>query len=265
MGQVKQFQLGIKPLYQSPRKVFVYLPDQYKTQPHKTFDVLYMFDGHNLFFDEVATYGKSWGLKDYLDKTKLPLVVIGVDCSHVGDARLEEYCPFPAKETFWLDSLEAKGQITATWFIEKLIPYCESHFRIQKNRKHIGIGGSSMGGLMSLYMVTKYNRKFSKAMVVSPSLPVCFEEMKDLLLHSKIKEDTRVYLDYGSNEFKTKKSFSSHMGKLLEINHLFQMYHCQTLPNIVQDGTHSEASWETILPTVLPFLYQEIMNTGISK
>lgn len=43
-----------------------------------------MFDGHNLFEDQEATYGKSWGLKDYLDHSGLPLIVVGMECNHRG-------------------------------------------------------------------------------------------------------------------------------------------------------------------------------------
>ena len=39
-----------------------------------------MFDGHNLFSDKTATYGKCWGIREYLDSRHLPLVVIGQDC-----------------------------------------------------------------------------------------------------------------------------------------------------------------------------------------
>ena len=48
------------------RKVYVYLPEGF--EPDAAFPVLYMFDGHNVFFDEDATYGKSWGMKEYLEK-----------------------------------------------------------------------------------------------------------------------------------------------------------------------------------------------------
>ena len=47
------------------RKVYVYLPEGF--EPDAAFPVLYMFDGHNVFFDEDATYGKSWGMKEYLE------------------------------------------------------------------------------------------------------------------------------------------------------------------------------------------------------
>ena len=57
------------------RRVYVYLPTMYEAEPDRRFPVLYMFDGQNVFFDEDATYGKSWGVADYLDYTDTPLIV----------------------------------------------------------------------------------------------------------------------------------------------------------------------------------------------
>ena len=155
MGTIETFTLSDKPLTQSPRRVWVYLPSGYEKDSRK-YDVLYMFDGHNLFEDNVATYGRSWRLKDTLDRMKLPLVSVGQDCNHTGNRRLEEYCPVPLDPNATFDNLvearglKSKGTITAKWFAEKLKPYCEEHYRIFRERSHVGIGGSSMGGLMSL-------------------------------------------------------------------------------------------------------------------
>ena len=49
------------------RRAYVYLPTMYDADPGRRYPVLYMFDGQNVFFDEDATYGKSWGVADYLD------------------------------------------------------------------------------------------------------------------------------------------------------------------------------------------------------
>ena len=51
------------------RRAYVYLPTMYESEPDRRYPVLYMFDGQNVFFDEDATFGKSWGLANYLDYT----------------------------------------------------------------------------------------------------------------------------------------------------------------------------------------------------
>ena len=80
-----QQETWITPLDEA-RTIHLYIPDG--LMPGQKVPVLYMFDGHNLFVDEEATYGKSWGLKDYLEQTRLPLVVVGLECNHEGNRRL---------------------------------------------------------------------------------------------------------------------------------------------------------------------------------
>ena len=255
MGKIKSFQLSIKPLTQSPRKIYIYLPNDYDENRNKKYDVLYMFDGHNLFSDEVATYGKCWGIKDYLDKTNIPLVVIGVDCNHTGRKRLDEYCPLPVDPNNWIQPIMPEGDITAKWFVNKLKPYCEKKFNIHSTREHVGIGGSSMGGLMSLYCIAKYNDIYSKAACISPTMDICLDELLSLIQVSNISPDTQIYMDFGSQEVKRKDRFAFCMDELLQINHAFSLHHASTYPNVVVGGTHSEASWETIVPVFIDYLY----------
>ena len=63
------------------RRAYLYLPACYDAEPERRFPVLYMFDGHNVFFDSHATYGKSWGMAEYLDRTRTPLIVAAVECN----------------------------------------------------------------------------------------------------------------------------------------------------------------------------------------
>ena len=53
----------------------------YEADPDRRYPVLHMFDGQNVFFDEDATFGKSWGVADYLDYTDTPLIVAAVECN----------------------------------------------------------------------------------------------------------------------------------------------------------------------------------------
>ena len=256
MGKIEKFTLPIEPLHQSPRKVWVYLPDSYATSKKK-YPVLYMFDGHNLFYNKTATYGKCWGIKKYLDKQNLDIVIIGQDCNHIGDERLDEYCPFTAEKTFAGIQIQSCGQITGKWFIEKLLPYCQKRYRIHTDRKHVGIAGSSMGGIMSEFMISEYNDYFSKAGCVSPANIFNYHVLCNHIQKKKFKE-TRIYLDFGSDEERTKKGLVRELDMLLNINHLYTQGGCVTYPNLVVNGTHSEESWEGIFPIMLEFLFPEL-------
>ena len=52
------------------RRAYIYLPEFYDIDETRRYPGLFMFDGQNVFVDEVATYGKSWGLKNYMDWTR---------------------------------------------------------------------------------------------------------------------------------------------------------------------------------------------------
>ena len=77
----------------TPRRLYVYLPPEYR-KSSRSYPVLYMFDGHNVFFDRDATYGKSWGMSQYLKKENPALIVVAVECNHKGNRRLCEYSPW---------------------------------------------------------------------------------------------------------------------------------------------------------------------------
>ena len=76
------------------RPLHIWLPDDYDRSGQR-YPVMYFFDGHNLFLNEDATYGKSWGLKEFLETWGKQLIVVGIECGHEGQERLSEYLPYP--------------------------------------------------------------------------------------------------------------------------------------------------------------------------
>ena len=66
------------------RVLHIYLPDHYN-ETDERYPVMYFFDGHNLFRDEDATYGKSWGLDGYCAAWDKQLVIVGIECAHEGN------------------------------------------------------------------------------------------------------------------------------------------------------------------------------------
>ena len=97
------------PLYCNPggenRTIHTYLPNNYYNSDER-YPVVYMFDGHNLFYDCDATYGKSWGLANFLDNWKKNIIIVGLECSHHGHERLSEFFPFSMTycARIWRDS-----------------------------------------------------------------------------------------------------------------------------------------------------------------
>ena len=232
-----------------PRRAYVYLPDI--PDPDARFPVLYMFDGHNVFFDEDATYGKSWGMKDYLDRTGLPLIVAAVECNHSPDGgRLSEYSPFTFHDSA-LGYIRGQGEKTMDWFVGTFKPLIDSSFPTLSDRSHTMIGGSSMGGLMSLYAVLQYNEIYSRAAALSPSIWFATEQLKNLIAAADIDPETVVYMDYGSREMRFHSNMQRQFGRVtaqLLDRKIF------LTSRIVPGGNHNEASWERQIPFFLETL-----------
>ena len=236
---IDKFKINVTPFGDS-RNAYVYVPDKKGRYP-----VLYMFDGHNVFFDEDATYGKSWGMLDYLVYTDTPLIVAAVECNHgCNNVRLCEYSPFTFdnKKVGHVDGL---GDKTMEWLIREFKPFVDKNYPTVKNRNNTFIAGSSMGGLMSLYAVTKYNRIFSKAACLSPSVWFCSRELDTLISESVIREGTVVYMDYGSNEMRRHKNMKSRFSRVASLLLKKGVF---LTSRIVPRGEHCEASWEKQIP-----------------
>ena len=228
-----------------PRSAYVYVPDAFEEDPEARYPVLYMFDGHNVFFDEDATYGKSWGMADFVNETQLPLIIAAVECNRSPDnGRLREYSPFTfhAPE---LGRIQGRGRTTMEWMVNTFKPYIDAEFPTLPDRAHTFIAGSSMGGLMSLYAVTAYNRVFSRAAALSPSVWFATERLDRLLRTAPLEPDTVVYMDYGSRELPAhdnmRRQFSRVAARLLERGVLLN---CRIVPG----GEHNEASWQRQIP-----------------
>ena len=171
------------------RRAYLYLPDYYDDDPDKRYPVLYMFDGHNVFFDSDATYGKSWGMKEFMEETRAPLIIAAVECNHSPDhGRLKEYSPFAFRDARF-GQIPGWGKITMEWLVHKFKPDIDAHIRTIPDREHTFIAGSSMGGLMSIYALLEYNRYFSRAAALSPSLWVDPDRLANLIRSVKLRSE----------------------------------------------------------------------------
>ena len=248
---IKKIQIPDLPT-KKPRRLYVYLPKEYNAPENaeNRYPVLYMFDGHNVFYDSHATYGKCWGMKQYLTRTRMPLIVVGVECNPEGDNRLSEYSPWDFSA--WRLTVEGRGRTTMEWFTKVLKPAIDEEYRTLPDRDHTAIAGSSMGGLMSLYALTAYNDVFSRAAALSPTLILNPKQMWDLIKDSQLTLPTRLYLDYGSGETREKTYDWELMFKAAR---LMTKKGVHVAARVVPDAMHSEAYWEQRIPVFMDYLF----------
>lgn len=232
------------------RHAYIWLPDSYEEDDSRRYPVLYMFDGHNVFVDEEASFGKSWGMADYLSWTEKEIIVVGVECNTKGNGRLREYTPVDFRDDKY-GSIRSQGRKYMQWLIKNLKPYIDENYRTLPDRDHTYVAGSSMGGLMSVYACTVYNHIFSRGACLSPSLWVEPEKVLKMVAKTDVGSDTIMYMDYGSDEMANHGYMLDHLtdmaGLLLSkgVNLTFR---------IVPGGDHSEASWERQVPVFMECL-----------
>ena len=226
-----------------PRMLYVYTPKGYERNRRKRYPVLYLFDGHNMFYDKDAAYGKSWGVGKYLDRTRTQLIVVAIECDKKG-GRLSEYSPFDFEDSKY-GSVKGRAKLHMDWIVRKLKPEIDKHFRTKRGRTNTFIGGSSMGGLISLYALLQYNRTFGGAMCLSPSLWTAPEKIHELVKKAKLEQDTVLYLDYGANELIWHKGMDEILPTI--VGALYRRGISLTF-RIVPEGEHCEACWEKQLP-----------------
>ena len=248
---VRKWELTIPQLSgDTPRRAYIYLPESYEADTQRRYGVMYMFDGHNVFFDEDATYGKSWGMGKYLDEAHKQLIVVAVECTHQGSRRLAEYSPVSFAEDS-LGRITGKGRTYMNWMVRELKPYIDAHYRTLPDRGNTVIAGSSMGGLMALYGATVYNDVFQRAACLSPSLWVAPGKLLELIARARIRRGTCVYMDYGEKEL------SNHGGStqaLLAAAQLLMVKGVNVTLRIAPGGSHCEASWEKQIPVFMECL-----------
>lgn len=248
---IKKWKVTIPKLTgEQPRQAYIYLPASYEKDPSQHYPVLYMFDGHNVFFDKDATYGKCWGMKAYMQRSKKQMIIVAVECNHEGNKRLVEYSPI-SFENDYVGKIRGKGHLYMNWLVNTLKPYIDANYRTLPDRENTIIAGSSMGGLMSLYAVTAYNQVFGKAACLSPSLWVDFGKVMELVAKSSILPRTEIFMDYGevemSNHFASREA-------LMAMTHLLLAKKANVTFRILPGGEHNEASWEREIPIFMDCL-----------
>ncbi|MDO4483414.1 MAG: alpha/beta hydrolase-fold protein [Clostridia bacterium] len=230
------------------RRIYIYVPDSFQEDDTLRYPVLYMFDGHNVFFDEDATYGKSWGMKDYLDYTQAQVMVVGVECNHrPPHKRLDEYAPFSFADSKF-GKVTGKGKVTMDWMTGSLKEFIDENYPSLPDRDNTFLCGSSMGGLMTVYGVIAYNYIFSRGAALSPSLWTAPEKISQMIRKSELDENTVLYMDYGENEFRNHPQMKQ---TFLSINQVLLEKDVLMTTRIVPGGEHCEACWEKQLPIVM--------------
>ncbi len=258
--QVRPGRLERMPAFRSEilddvRDVVVYLPAGYDDQPERRYPLLIMHDGQNIFEPERAFIpGQHWRLKEAADeaigtRTAEPVVIAAVD--HGSEKRIDEYTHVHDLER----GAGGRAEDHAKMLLDELIPALAARYRIRTDREAIAVGGSSMGGLVSLYLALRRGDRIGRAIVMSPSIWWSDRAILGEVDALTSLPATRLWLDVGQREgAETLANARALAAKLRARGWNDKNF------NFAEDrrGDHSEAAWARRIRSALEFLFPPV-------
>lgn len=190
------------------RRVWVYLPEDY-TNSSNYYPVVYMLDGQNIF-DAATSFVGEWGVDESMESLPSGVVdAIVVATDNGGAERINEY-------SAWENPQYGGGDAAAfaDFMVTELKPLIDGLFRTQPGRMTTAVMGSSLGGLMAMYLVFEHGETFGKAGVMSPSFWFT-DGIYTLAENHTVLPDTRIFMLGGTNESSTMVSNMEAMEDIL--------------------------------------------------
>ncbi len=236
------------------RTVSVYLPVGYEEDEERAYPLLILHDGQNLFDPETSfVRGETWRVAEHADAAieageVEPLVIAGV--ANAGERRLAEYTP---TRDWKLGGGEAAAY--GEMLTRELLSFLHAEYRLRTGAGETGLGGSSLGGLVSLWLGLRRPDVFGKLAVLSPSV---WWNHRYILRFTEdvapgLRQRPRIWMDVGEREGRRTLADS----QLLHQRLVRQGWrdgpelHFETFP----EGAHNEASWATRVRPMLRFLF----------
>jgi len=243
-------------ILEDDRSVGVYLPKIYRETSERRFPVFYLHDGQNVF-DGRTSYipGCTWRAHTTADDLVeagaiQPVILVGV--ANTGLRRMAEYTP---TSDFKLGGGDGKSY--ARLLIEELKPLIDDRYRTLLGPTDTGLGGSSLGGLISLYIGLKHPETFGRLAVMSPSLWWDHRSMLNFVARvearPEMKMQMKIWMDMGTAEgarhlrdadllYRTLLQHGWNAGQNLSYSR-------------VEGGLHNEEAWARRFGDVLRFLF----------
>ena len=236
------------------RDISVYVPPGYDEQPDRRYPILYLHDGQNLFDPRTSFIpGRTWQVAETADAAieadeVEPLIIVGI--ANAGEHRLAEYTPTRDWKMGGGDADKYGDLLT-----RDLMPFIAGIYRVRQGAENTGLGGSSLGGLVSLYLGLKYADVFGRLAVMSPSVWWNHKSIVGYVNEAapKVRHRPRTWLDVGDAEGRRTLADTELLKRRLEASgwKAEKDLHYER----VAGGTHDEAAWAQRVGPMLRFLF----------
>jgi predicted alpha/beta superfamily hydrolase len=232
------------------RTILVYLPPGYKPRAARRYPVLYLQDGQNVF-DKATSFSEEW----HVDETAQALIAQGqieplivVAIYNTGEHRIDEYTPTKVAEKGG-GSADLYGRM----LVEEIKPLIDRKYKTLPSAASTGLGGSSLGALLTMHVGIKYPTVFSRLAVLSPSLwwdnRVIIREVQGI----SSKLPLRIWLDAGTAEGPAVVADVRMLRDTLLAKGWVADHDLRYVE--AEGAQHNEQSWGARVGEVLKFLY----------
>jgi predicted alpha/beta superfamily hydrolase len=243
-------------IFGNTRLLRVWLPPGYDGSGEDRYPVFYLNDGQNLFDPATAFAGVHWQVGEtaarlIAERKIAPLIIVGIDNTK---NRIREYIPYRSIDprVFF-----PKGKYYPNFLRYEVMPLIRERYRVMAGTEYTGIGGSSLGGLITLYTQISAPGVFGRALIESPSLFVA---------NRKILEDVRrlrapvgrIYLGMGTREIGDAGKDAKIVEDVRQLERLLReagLDEQHLRVRIDEGATHSESAWAARFPEALEFLF----------
>jgi predicted alpha/beta superfamily hydrolase len=261
------------------RRIDIWLPENYSKE--KKYAVLYMQDGQMLF-DPTTTWNKqAWEIDNTItqlasDKKIKECIVVGI--WNGGKVRHATYFPQKAFELLSdlvKKNIEEKNKNYKTdtekfqpnsdnylkFLVKELKPYIDFTYSTNKDLSNTFIGGSSMGGLISLYAICEYPEVFGGAICMSthwPGFSVLKNNPVPLAFQNYLKNNLpnpknhKIYFDFGDKTLD--ETYAEHQTAVDKIMTEKGFTSTNWMTKFFEGDDHSEKSWNNRVHFPLEFM-----------
>lgn len=245
---------------ENERNMYIYLPPSYEDNEDDTYPVMYMQDGQNIF-SEYAEGGRCWDMDltadELIENGEMEeIIIVGVSNTEWRD---EEYTPTEDEN----EQSGGYGDLYLKFLIEEVKDYMDNNFRVRPFREDTCIGGSSLGGLLSLYAAITYPEYFGKIAVISPSIWWDNQLILGMAQEWDIDPaDMKIWLDMGMYEISEEELEDGETDPMVEADMLCEILKSKGFKRgknlrYFTDywGSHDESSWGHRIGRVFKFLF----------
>jgi predicted alpha/beta superfamily hydrolase len=235
------------------RDVIVFLPPGYDAEPERRYPALYLHDGQNLFDGATAfVKGQDWRVDDTAEALIRegsidPLIIVGI--YNAGAHRVDEYTPTRDRRQRAGGDADAYGRMLTS----ELKPFIDRTYRTQPGPANTGLGGSSLGGLVTLYLGLRHPDVFGKLAVLSPSVWWDDRVILKTIRQTPIDPRLKIWLDIGTLEGgKTVREARALRDELVRAGWKLGV---DLQYSEIPEAGHNEAAWAARVDPFLRFLF----------